>query len=88
MFSKGKEKSLQRKKSKMLHCALEGYTTSLGASIVKTANHPKLQILCSNYVFSSLKHGFHVLNKALLWDDSANFKSLIHMCFHEFSNNM
>jgi hypothetical protein len=52
----------------------------MGASTIKGASRSKVQILSKDYVFSSLKHGLHVLV------DSVNFKSLIHMCFHEFSN--
>jgi hypothetical protein len=51
----------------------------MGAFTIKGANCPKVQVLSKDYVFSSLKHGLLIL------DDIANFKSLIHMCFHEFS---
>jgi hypothetical protein len=36
----------------------------LAAFTVKGASRPKVQVLSKDYVFSSLKHGFHVLNKA------------------------
>jgi hypothetical protein len=35
-----------------------------GAFMVKGASGPQVQVLLKDYVFSSLKHGFHVLNKA------------------------
>jgi hypothetical protein len=35
-----------------------------GAFTVKGASWPKVQILSNDYVFSSLKHGLHVLDKA------------------------
>jgi hypothetical protein len=39
----------------------------LGAFIVEGANRPRVQVLSKDYVFSSLKHGFHVLDRAHYW---------------------
>jgi hypothetical protein len=35
-----------------------------GAFTIKGASQPKVWVLSKDYVFSSLKHGFHVLDKA------------------------
>jgi hypothetical protein len=36
----------------------------VGAFIVKGMNEPQVQVLSKDYVFSSLKHGLHVFDRA------------------------
>jgi hypothetical protein len=39
----------------------------LVAFIIKGTNGPQVQVLFKDYVFSSLKHGLHVLNRTHYW---------------------
>jgi hypothetical protein len=39
----------------------------LGAFTVKRASGPHVQVLFKDYVFSNLKDGFHVLDRAHYW---------------------
>jgi hypothetical protein len=39
----------------------------MGAFTIKRANGPQVQVLFKDYVFLSLKHGLHVLNKTQYW---------------------
>jgi hypothetical protein len=36
----------------------------MGAFTIKEASGPQVQVLSKDYVFSSLKHGLHVLDRA------------------------
>jgi hypothetical protein len=39
----------------------------MGAFTVKRTNGPQVQVISKDYVFSSLKHGLHVLDRAHYW---------------------